>query len=197
MHTQRESADYVVSQGAHFHFTVKGNQKNLFEAIETWFELEAKHHKPAYQELWHKDHGRITRRKIWITDKLNDYVEFPHVNLVFAMQRTVKDPNDKKKDSVEIAIGVTSLSKDEPTAQEVLQVNRGHWAVESAHWVLDNTHAFDEDASQIRCGHGPENMACMRRFALTVLRYYKRRSKKATRNHRAVVSAAMQSEKGA
>ena len=31
---------------------------------------------------------------------------------------------------------------------------------------------------QIRCGHGPENMACMRRFALTVLRHYQRRSKK-------------------
>ena len=137
MHTQRESADYVVSQGAHFHFTVKGNQKNLFEAIETWFEMEAKHQKPACQEPWHKDHGRITSRKVWMTDKLNDYVEFPHVNLVFAMQRTVKDPNGKKKDSIEIAFGVASLSKDETSAQEVLQVNRGHWAVESAHWVLE------------------------------------------------------------
>ena len=124
MHTQRESADYVVSQGAHFHFTVKGNQKNLFDAIETWFEMEAKHQKAAYQEPLDKDHGRITSRKIWMTDKLNDYVEFPHVNLVFAVQRTVKDPNGKMKDSIEIAFGVTSLSKDETSTQEVLRVNR-------------------------------------------------------------------------
>ena len=109
---------------------------------------------------------------------MNDYVEFAHVNLVFAVQRTVKDPNGKMKDSIEIAFGVTSLSKDETSAQEVLQVNRVHWAVESAHCVLDNPHAFDEDASRIRCGHGPENMACMQRFALTVLRHCQQRSKK-------------------
>ena len=141
MHTQRESADYVVSQEAHFHFTVKGNQ-NFFEAFETWFELDAKHHKPAYQKPWHKDHGRIASRKIWITDKLN------------------------------------ALSKDETSAQEVLRVNQGHWAVESSHCMLDGPHAFDEDASRTRCGRGPENMACIRRFALIVLRHYQRRSKK-------------------
>ena len=140
--------------------------------------MESKYQKPACQEPWHKDHGRIASRKIWITDKLNDCVEFPYVNLVFAMQRTVKDPNGKKKDSIEIAFGVTSLSKDETSAQEVLQVNQGHWAVESSHCMLDGPHAFDEDASRTRCGHGPENMACIRRFALTVLRHYQRRSKK-------------------
>ena len=157
-----------------FRLTVKANQKILFEAIDTWYKMEIvkKCQVPDYQEPLAKDHGRIESRKIWMTDKLNEYVTFAHVKLAFAVKGMVRDPKCKDPDRFEISFGVTSLGKDETTVKEVLQDNRNHWAVEVAHNVLDNTHAFDEDVSQIRCGHGPENMACMRRFALTVLRHY-------------------------
>lgn len=173
MNTQVESARYVVARGGDFHFTVKGNQPNLLEAVQTWHELdvERKNLQPDFVEDPEKGHGRITQRQIWITDKLNDYIEFPDVKLVFAVKRTVIDPKGKEADRHEIALGVTSLGMDQTTAEEVLRVNRNHWAVEVAHNVLDNPHAFDEDASRIRCENGPENMACMRRFALTVLRH--------------------------
>ena len=178
MHTQVKSAKYVVSQGAHFHFSVKGNQPTLLEDVKTWYEQEVKGKKlkPDFVEKPEKDHGRISSRRIWITDKLNDYVKFPEVKLAFVVQRTVRDPKGKEKDNHEIAFGVTSAGKSETTAKEVLGINRNHWAVESAHHVLDNRNGFDEDASQIRCGNGPENMACMRRLALTVLRYYQQKN---------------------
>ena len=178
MHTQVKSAEYVVSNGAHFHFSVKGNQPTLLEDVQTWYERDVigKQLAADFVEKPEKDHGRISHRRIWITDKLNDYVKFPHVKLVFVVQRTVKDPKGKDKDSHEIAFGVTSAGKDETSAQEVLRINRNHWAVESAHNVLDNRNGFDEDASQIRCKNGPENMACMRRFALTVLRHYQQKN---------------------
>jgi predicted transposase YbfD/YdcC len=45
---------------------------------------------------------------------------------------------------------------------------RGHWGVESMHWLLDVE--FKEDLSRYRSGHGAKNMAVVRRFALGLVR---------------------------
>jgi hypothetical protein len=46
---------------------------------------------------------------------------------------------------------------------------RGHWGIEnSLHYVLDV--AFGEDGSRLRKDKGPENMAILRKLALTVAR---------------------------
>jgi predicted transposase YbfD/YdcC len=45
---------------------------------------------------------------------------------------------------------------------------RGQWQIESLHWVWDVT--FDEDRSQVRIGHGPQVMACLRNLAISRLR---------------------------
>ena len=45
---------------------------------------------------------------------------------------------------------------------------RAHWGIENQlHWVLDVT--FGEDHSRIRPAHRPENMALLRRLALSLL----------------------------
>jgi predicted transposase YbfD/YdcC len=45
---------------------------------------------------------------------------------------------------------------------------RTHWGIENQlHWVLDVT--WGEDKSRIRRGHGGENMALLRRLAISVL----------------------------
>ncbi|MDE0308379.1 MAG: hypothetical protein OXI60_00900, partial [Acidiferrobacterales bacterium] len=90
MNTQVKIVEYPVEQGADYHFTVKGNQPTLLEDVTAWFELEGKNREPDYTEPYEKGHGRITRRQIWITDTLNDYVKFPHVKLVFAVNRQVR-----------------------------------------------------------------------------------------------------------
>ena len=41
---------------------------------------------------------------------------------------------------------------------------RGHWGIESMNWLLDVE--FKDELSRIRAGHGAENMAAIRRFAL-------------------------------
>src|SRR5262249_61621276 len=45
---------------------------------------------------------------------------------------------------------------------------RGHWGVESMHWLLDVE--FGDDLSRYRTGHGAKNMAIVRRFALGLVR---------------------------
>jgi len=43
-----------------------------------------------------------------------------------------------------------------------------HWGIENQlHWTLDVT--FAEDASRVRTGHAPQNLALLRRIALNSL----------------------------
>ena len=57
----------------------------------------------------------------------------------------------------------------EADAQAIAKAIRSNWAVEnSLHWSQDVS--FKEGASKVRMDHGPANMACIRRLALTQLK---------------------------
>ena len=61
---------------------------------------------------------------------------------------------------------VSSLA---PDAETLLEATRRHWHIENKmHWVLDV--AFGEDQSRIRAGHAAQNMAAVRRLALSLLK---------------------------
>ncbi len=74
------------------------------------------------------------------------------------------------RQSREIALGITSQRPHEASAQQVLAINRGHWAIESTHYIIDWN--YDEDRSRIRTGHGPENITRLRRFAVGILKSF-------------------------
>lgn len=164
--TQRKLAEYLVQERqANYHFTVKGNQPTLLEDIALFFRDR---NQPDFVEHTPPDHGRIETRKIWTTAALNGYLDFPHVGQAFAIERESIEKKSGKR-SVEIAYGITSRSPKQADARRVLEVNRGHWAIEnSCHYILDWN--YDEDRSRIRTGHGPENITRLRRFAISVIK---------------------------
>ncbi len=63
--------------------------------------------------------------------------------------------------------------------ERLAQAARGHWGVESMHWLLDVT--FKDDLSRYRQGHGAKNMAVVRRFALDLVRSHKSKGSVKTR----------------
>ncbi len=72
------------------------------------------------------------------------------------------------KTSRELAYGITSRPASEASPERLLEINRGHWTIENrCHYVIDWN--FDEDRSRIRCGHGPENVSRLRRFAVSLI----------------------------
>jgi predicted transposase YbfD/YdcC len=163
---QRKLAEYLVEKRqAHYYFTVKGNQPGLLEDLEFYFRDRGQ---PHFVEPTPPDHGRLETRKIWTTTELNDYLDFPHVGQAFLVARQVI----KKKTggySREIAYGLTSRTPQQASPRRVLQVNRGHWAIENGcHYVLDGN--YDEDRSRSRVGHGPEKITRLRRFAVGVIK---------------------------
>jgi len=162
--TQRDLADYLVGRGAHYHFTVKGNQPTLQEDIRVLFAQRAG---ADFTELSPADHGRIETRRIWCSSRLNDYLDFPHVGQVFLIEREAIDKKSGRQRG-EVALCITSRTPEQAGPADLLRINRGHWTVEnSCHYVLDMT--WDEDRCRIRTGHGPENTSRLRRFAISVL----------------------------
>jgi len=126
--TQRKIADYLVLQRrAHYHFTVKGNQRRLLEDLTLLFQDRGE---PDYTQCTPPDHGRIEIRKIWASSDLNDYLDFPHVGQAFVIEREVTNKKTGKR-TREVAYGLTSRTTCEATPKRLLEINRGHWAIEN------------------------------------------------------------------
>ena len=167
--TQRDLANYLVARGAHYHFSVKGNQPTLQDSIRLLFERRGSAH---HTEISAAEHGRIETRRIWCSSRLNDYLDFPHVGQVFLIEREVICKKSGHHRS-EVALGVTSRTANQATAADLLRITRFHWSIEnSCHHVLDMT--WDEDRCRIRTGYGPENTSRLRRFAISVLNLHAR-----------------------
>jgi len=74
----------------------------------------------------------------------------------------------KGKTSQEVACGVTSLSLERTSPQQLLALGRWHWGIEDRlHWVRDVT--LDKDRCQVRCGSGPQVMAVFRNLTISLL----------------------------
>lgn len=165
--TQRELARYLVERrGAHYHFTVKANQKTLLEDIVLYF--DRLHCAPNHTTLDAAEHGRIETRNIWVTTELNGYLDFPHVGQAFKVERLTINKKTGKQ-TREVVYGITSKTPHQARAAQVLGDNRKHWSIEnSCHYIIDWN--YDEDRSRIRKGHGPENMTRLRRFAIGIIK---------------------------
>jgi len=166
--TQRAIANYVVEQEAHYFFTVKGNQPTLERNIALLFETRGA---PDFVEVTPPDHGRIETRSIWCSTALNGYLDFPHVGQIFLIEReSVNKKTGEQTD--ETVLGITSRTPQDASPERILAVNRGHWSIESVHYIIDWN--YDEDRSRIRTGFGPENITRLRRFAVGILKSFQK-----------------------
>lgn len=77
---------------------------------------------------------------------------------------------EKGKTSIERRYFVSSLA---PDAERFAATVRGHWGIENTlHYVLDVD--YGEDACRIRTKNGAENMALIRKIAMTMVRQDKK-----------------------
>ena len=173
--TQRALARYLVEErNAHYLFTAKDNQPTVQEDIRLFFHNRAE---PDFRQPFELEHGRLESRAIWTTTALNDYLNFPHIGQVFAIERQRIDKKTGKQ-SIEIVYGLTDHTPATADAARLLAFNRGHWGIEAHHYILDWN--WDEDRCTIRTGHGPENITRLRRFATGLIKSKGRDSVAAT-----------------
>jgi hypothetical protein len=120
---------------------------------------------PQHQSV-DKGHGRIETRQVWTSAELNDYIDFPGLQQVFAIRREVFHIK-KNKTTEEVAYGLTSLESKKADPCRVLALNRGQWSIENRlHYVRDVT--FEEDGSTIRTRNAPRVMASLRNLVISI-----------------------------
>ena len=136
----------------------------IAQAIRLVFENRGEHN---YSEPYTLVHGRLKSRSIWTSTQLNDYLDFPVVGQIFAIQRHTINKKTGKQ-SNDIAYDLTSHSPKSANPERLLKFNRDHWGVESHHYILDWN--LNKDRCTIRTDHGPAKLTRLRRFATGLIK---------------------------
>jgi predicted transposase YbfD/YdcC len=143
MHTQREHARYLHRRHAFYVFTLGGNQPKLFAAVNAlpWHLIAVEH------ATIDRGHGRIEVRTIR-TLPAGDTIAglFPHAEQVFLLERYLYTLDGTPLGAVAV-LGITNLTPAQADPAALAAYVRGHWSVESLHWLRDVV--FGEDDSRM------------------------------------------------
>ena len=170
MGCQVEIADKIVAHGADYLLALKGNQPTLEADVERYFD-DAPESELVTTTTVEKGHGRIETRSYtassvvdWISSE-RSYPGQPRFTNIKTILKVVDRVEHADRCSFETRYYISCASRD---IERLSAGARGHWGVESMHWILDVV--FKDDLSRYRKGNGAKNMAVMRRFALNLVR---------------------------
>jgi predicted transposase YbfD/YdcC len=181
MGCQVDIADKVVAHGADYLLALKGNQPTLEADVEDYFRT-APATELAVKTTLEKGHGRIETRTYsascnvgWIASD-RSYPGQPRFNNITTIVKLYTRTEYPDRCSFDTRLYISSAPLD---IERIASATRGHWGVESMHWLLDVE--FKDDLSRYRAGHGAKNMAIVRRFALGLVRASKAKGSVKTR----------------
>ena len=167
---QTAIAARILAHKADFLLALKGNQPTLEADVASYF-ATAPRDELTTKTTVEKGHGRIETRIYaasgdtgWILSE-RGYPGEPRFQGVASILKVVSRVEYPDHCTCDTRLFISSL---EPDIGRLAHGARGHWGVESMHWLLDV--AFNEDKSRYRNGHGAQNMAAIRRFCLDILR---------------------------
>ncbi len=169
MGCQKEIAQAIRDAGADYVLAVKQNQPRLYQDMLAALEQAFEGNRGESYRLFtteEKGHGRHERREYVVTNdlsKIRDRDLWPGLRslAMVCSERTIDG-----KTTTESRYYISSCSG---SVRQIAGAIRGHWGIENTlHWSLDVT--FGEDAHCLRKDHGPENMATLRRAALSLVK---------------------------
>jgi predicted transposase YbfD/YdcC len=176
MGCQKEIAAKIRASGGDYVLSVKENQPHLLEDIQLCFAkgldtnfagMEYSHHEEVYQ-----GHGRVETHYVHTIvnpEGIRDKDQWKDLRVITFILSERQEAGKEMTDEVRYYIG-SKAGKARSYASYV----RGHWGIENGqHWVLDV--CFGEDQSRMRTDHSPENMALLRRLALSLLKQHGRK----------------------
>jgi predicted transposase YbfD/YdcC len=181
MGCQVDIADKIVAHKADYLLALKGNQPTLEADVEDYFRT-APAAKLVNKTTVEKGHGRIETRLYtasaevdWIASE-RSYPGQPRFTSIKTLLKVHARTEFADRCSFDSRFYIASAPLN---IERLASAARGHWGVESMHWLLDVE--FKDDLSRYRAGHGAKNMAVVRRFALNLVRAHKTKGSIKTR----------------
>jgi predicted transposase YbfD/YdcC len=170
MGCQKDIVERVVTGGGDCVIAVKDNQPKLLAAIQGFFldhlERDLKELRYRHHETREEGHGRIDERFYYLAKVPRDFAprgDWPWVKAIGYTVRITRHADGTESDEVRYYLSSRYLS-----GQRFGESVRGHWGIESMHWVLDVN--FGEDDSRTRERTLGNNLSWLRRFAVTLLK---------------------------
>jgi predicted transposase YbfD/YdcC len=169
MGCQKEIAAAVRQKDADFVLAVKENQPHLYEDLSDHFdrvledeEILPRSRRHATRE---KNRGRAEHRTYIATPVPEDLRNREAWRDLTSVGCVVSVVDREGKEAVEVRYYISSLR---PNAKLLAKAVRGHWTIENAqHWVLDVV--FQEDQCRARLDNAAENLALLRRLAMSLM----------------------------
>jgi predicted transposase YbfD/YdcC len=165
--TQRKLCLQIVEAQGEYVLKVKANQPQLYDDIQRLFNDPPPQHDFQAAKSEVKANGRLEVRTLTVSSLLHGYSDWPHLVQVFKLVRRAVVLQTGEV-SEEITYGVTSLTPEEATPNELLTIVRDHWGIENGlHYRRDMT--LLEDRSRVRTGHAPQALAAINNLVLSLI----------------------------
>jgi predicted transposase YbfD/YdcC len=171
MGCQKEIAKQIVNDGGDYVLAVKDNQPTLAEAIREFF---LQHHEyEDFRDYGIRQHKTVERSRGRLEERYYSIAPVPESMKRFRREfkglksvgQVISHTTRGNKQTSEVRYYISSR---EPKVKEFAKSARGHWSIESMHWILDVV--FAEDSSRIRNGDGTENFGFLRKFVISLLK---------------------------
>jgi len=167
---QKEIVQQIKRGGGDAIVAVKENQPKLHAAIAAYFteQIERDFADVQYRayESEEEAHGRLDERSYFLTKVPRDFApaaDWPEVKAIGYALRWTTHAGGAQTSEVRYYVSTRYVS-----GKRFAEAVRGHWGIESLHWVLDVT--LREDDSRTRERTLANNLSWLRRFAVTLLR---------------------------
>ena len=171
MGCQRAIAEKIIAQGADYILALKGNQKRMHEAVQSYcaercFRVGSSL-RPTV-DYFDESHGRLVRRRAFVCPDachLPALQQWHGLRQVLAVE-TIRHVANQDKTLCDIRYFLSSCND---SVEQQIRAIRSHWGIENRlHWVLDMS--FREDECRIRESNSARCFAILRKIALNLIR---------------------------
>lgn len=170
MGTQTEIVDEIIKGKGDYCLAVKRNQETLYDDITLYFSdvnvLEELQEKGQYYQTVEKARGQIEVREYWVSSDIKWLCQnHPKWHKLRGIGMTRNTIDKDGQQSQEIRYFIFSFKPDVTTFATSV---RGHWCVESMHWLLDVV--YREDHNQTLDKRAAFNLNLIRKMCLYFLK---------------------------
>lgn len=168
--TQEKIANKIVDKKGNYVLKVKNNQETLLDDIKTYFDIEGKEENldiAFYETDYEKNHGRIEKRKYYLSYRVDIITDKEKWKTVKAIGKIEVYREEKGKVTITENYYIISNKVSITTFENA---TRKHWNIETQlHWRLDVI--MDEDHRNNKKGNSIDNFAIVRKIVFNLIRF--------------------------